>query len=65
MNKITFEDFKKKNEKYYQKMFAKNKQLFNTDTLFLDGKALSLEAAMKKAYEDECAFKQLEIKKAS
>lgn len=66
MSKSTFEEFKKKNEDYYKRMFEKNKKLFNTDVLFSNGKEISLEEAMLKGYQDECFFEDtLKEKKAS
>jgi hypothetical protein len=68
MSKITFEEFKKKNEKYYKEMFEKNKKEFNTKALYLNGKELTIEDAMLKAYKTECKYDQSESssqKKAS
>ena len=66
MPKLSFEEFKKINEDYYKKMFEKNKKLFNTDVLYLNGKKITIEEAMLKGYEDECFFeKNLKEKKAS
>jgi len=56
MAKITFEEFKKKNEKYYKDMFEMNKKIFNTDVLYLEGEEFTVENAMLKGYQDECYY---------
>jgi hypothetical protein len=58
MPKMSFEEFKKKNEDYYKKMFEKNKKLFNTEALYSNGKEITIEEAMLKAYTTECKFEQ-------
>lgn len=55
---ITFEEFKRKNEKYYKDMFAKYKKLLNTEVLYSNGKEITIEEAMLKAYKTECEFEQ-------
>ncbi|MFP5457671.1 MAG: hypothetical protein ACLGG7_02970 [Bacteriovoracia bacterium] len=64
MQKKSFEEFKEKNLDYYNSLFAKYKKLFKADVIAVNGET-TIEAAMFKAYEDECFYEDfLREKKA-
>lgn len=58
MPKQSFEEFKEKNQDYYNSLFAKYKKLFKSDVIAVNGES-TMEAAMLKAYEDECFVEEL------
>lgn len=65
MSKQSFEEFKEKNQDYYESIFSKYKKLFKSDMIAVNGET-TMEAAMLKAYEDECFYEDfLKEKKAN